>query len=88
MRLYVFGSQLGPSPILLALTGRSTPGRQGVHTLAGLSRGDSEDVEGLKRRHGMIEGIAGDSVAGREELGGKGAGAEEVACMSVVVEAT
>lgn len=88
MRLYAFGSRLGPSPFPLALAERSTPGRQEAHTLACLSRGDSEGVEGLKRRHGMIGDREGDLVAEREELGGKGAGAKEVTGLSVVAEAT
>jgi len=88
MRFYAFGSQPGSSPSPLALTEHSTPGQQEAHTPPGLSRGGSEGVEGLKRRHEMIGDRVGDSVAEREEPGEKGAGAKAVACLSVVVETT
>ena len=80
MRFYAFGSQLGPSPSQLALTGHGTPGQQGANTPAGLSHGDSGGVEELKRRHGKIGDRVGDSAAEREERGGKGGGAKEGAC--------
>ena len=80
MKSYAFGSQPGPSPSPPALTGRSTPGQEEGHTLAGPSRGDSGGVEELKRRHEMIGDREGDSVAEREGLGEKGTSVKGVAC--------